>query len=104
LFEYFQPNNGIGGSWGALLVVASSVLVLAASLVLALLARKAISRMLLGGAIALGLIGTVAAAYFLESTLLIAMMALALVGLLVRVGFAPNVDDLPMHSERTMAR
>ena len=60
--------------------------------------------MLLGGAIALALIGTAAAAYFLESTLLIAMMALALVGLLVRVGFAPNVDDLPMRSERTMAR
>lgn len=104
LFNYFQPNNGIDGSWGALLVVASSALVLSASLVLTMFAKRVTPRMLLGGAIFLGLIGTAAAAYFLESAVLVAIMAVALVGWLVRISFAPNVTDLPIRSDRTMAQ
>ena len=59
LFDYFQPNNGIrSGSWGALLVVTSSALVLAASVILAMFAQGTTSSVLIGGAILLGLIGT----------------------------------------------
>ena len=57
LFDYFRPHSGIDGSWGALLVVASTLLlVLAASLVLALYGRTpSWQRLLISAAILLGL-------------------------------------------------
>lgn len=95
LFDYFRPHNGIDGSWGALLVVASTGLVLLASFVLSLGVRDpSWRRIVLSGAILLGLIGTVAAAYLLESVALIIAMAVAFVGWIIRVDFAPNADDV----------
>lgn len=88
--NYFLPHNGIDHSWGALLVVVSSGIVLAAALVLTVLRpvtlylRVALSV----GVTLLGLLGTTAAAYFLESKWLLGAMALALVGWLLRVTMA----------------
>lgn len=105
LFNYLRPHNGIDGTLGALLVVASTVIVLVASLVLALFARRpSWRRVLLTGLVLFGLIGTVAAAYFLESTVLIAMMAFAFVGWVIRTKFAPNAGDVLMDDREGLAR
>ncbi len=104
LFNYFRPHNGIDGTWGALLVVASTALVLAVSLMLALFGKMpSWRRMAMSGAILLGLIGTVAAAYFLESIVLIVMMAVAFLGWVIR-NVAPHSSDGSMAHHREMAR
>ncbi len=104
LFNYFRPHNGIDGTWGALLVVASTALVFAASLILVLVRlRPSWRRASIIGAILLGLIGTVAAAYFLESIVLIVMMALAFLGWVIR-NVAPLSSDGSMAHHREMAR
>ena len=104
LFNYFKPHNGIDGSWGALLVVASTGVVLLASFALALLVEKpSWRRVLLSGAILVGLTGTVAAAYFIESVALVVAMAVAFVGWTIRLYFAPNASDFALR-QRGLAR
>jgi hypothetical protein len=83
IFNYFQPD-GIGGSAGALLVIASSALILAASLVRRLLASPG-WRITLGALLFLGILGTGFAAYMLEAWLLLGLMALAMIGWLISV-------------------
>ena len=81
LFNYFWPTTGIDGTPGALLVVVSTALVLAAALVMALYRSKPLwLRVVLNVSTLLGLIGTGLAAYFLEAYVLIGFMALGLLG------------------------
>ena len=81
LFNYLWPNTGIDGTPGALLVVVSTALVLGAALVMALFRSKPLwLRVFLVVSTLLGLIGTGIAAYFLDSYLLIAFMAIGLLG------------------------
>ncbi len=91
LFEYFEPGNGINHTWGVLLVVLSSALILAASLSI-VLARpeKFWLRLFLNVSTCVGLIGTGCAAYFLEAQGLIGLMMLGLVGWLVHLFSRPR--------------
>lgn len=83
IFNYLQPD-GIGGIGGALLVIASSALILAASAVRALLTQPWL-QISIGVLLFLGIIGTGLAAYMLEAWLLLALMALAMIGWLIHV-------------------
>ncbi len=83
IYDYFLAP-GIDHSPGVLLVIASTGLILAASVVSA--AYGGLPRWLrltLDGLILLGLLGTAAAAYFLEAHVLLALMALGVIGWLV---------------------
>jgi hypothetical protein len=97
LYNDLASGTGIGHTYGALLVAISSVLILLASLALALVAlaprwlRGVLSVLLL-----LGILGTACAAYFLEAYVLLALMALALFGRLIGVMSGP--DECRIHS------
>src|SRR5665213_1265685 len=78
---YLARHNGIDGTAGALLVVASTIAVLLASFILALgWPKRSVWRRLLSFLVVLGIIGTGKAAYFLEAHWLLAAMAVALAG------------------------
>lgn len=84
VYNYVTPGSGIDGAEGTLLVIVSSALIFIAGLVLALVAS--LPRWLRGTLtvlMLLGILGTGLAAYFLESTVLIVLMVIALVGWLV---------------------
>jgi len=86
IFNYFWTGNGIHDSAGALLVVVSSLLMFLASA--ALLFAGGMSRSLRGTLVVLILLdiaGTALAAYMLEAYWLIAVMAAALAGSIVRL-------------------
>src|SRR5919205_648282 len=86
VYNYLTRGTGIDHTPGALLVVVSSALVLLASLVLALApGAPRWLRVVLEILLLLGVLGTAAAAYFLEAYALLGLMALALVGWLVLV-------------------
>jgi hypothetical protein len=90
LFNYFWPGTGIDGTPGALLVVVSSALVLGAALLMALDRSKGLAlRVFLNVSTVLGVIGTATAAYFLDTYVLIAFMALGLVGWLWHIVLGP---------------
>lgn len=97
LYNDLAPGSGIDHTYGALLVVMSSALILLASLALALFAlaprwlRGVLTVLLL-----LGVLGTACAAYFLEAYVLLVLMALALFGWLIRVMSGP--DESRLHS------
>jgi drug/metabolite transporter (DMT)-like permease len=78
-FNYAQPGNGIAYTPGALLVLVSSLLILAASIVVHGV-RHGIPWLntTLNVLIALGLIGTAFAAYMLDAFVLTGLMLLAL--------------------------
>jgi hypothetical protein len=80
LFNYFWSGNGIHGTAGALLVVISSGLIAAASLALAATSMPAWLHVTLLTLLALGIVGTAAAAYMLEAYLLLGMIVLAMIG------------------------
>ena len=86
VFNYFWTDNGIHGSAGALLVIISSLLMVLAAA--ALLFADGMSRSLratLAVLVVLDIFGTGLAAYMLEAYWLIAVMAAALAGWLVRL-------------------
>jgi hypothetical protein len=86
VFNYFWTDNGIHGSAGALLVIISSLLMVLAAA--ALLFADGMSRSLratLAVLVVLDIFGTGLAAYMLEAYWLIAVMAAALIGSLVRL-------------------
>ena len=86
VFNYFWTDNGIHGSAGALLVVISSLLMFFA--VAALLFADGMSRGLrstLVVLIVLDISGTALAAYMLEADWLVAVMAVALLGWIIRL-------------------
>jgi quinoprotein glucose dehydrogenase len=86
VFNYFWIGNGIHGSAGALLVVISSLLMFAASA--ALLFADGMRHGVRGTLVVLilfDILGTGLAAYMLEAYWLIAAMAAALAGSIVRL-------------------
>lgn len=82
LYAYLTPLTGITGTGGALLVIVSSLLVAAAGFIVALIASR-IGRNALRCLIALGILGTAAAAGFLHQPLIIAAMGIAAIGLVL---------------------
>ena len=86
LFNYFAPGTGIDHTPGAMLVAVSTLLILVASL-LVYPDRIGINWVdnTLKVLIFLGIIGTAFAAYMLEATALLALIILALVGLLANL-------------------
>ncbi len=86
-YAYFAPLTGVTGTPGALLVVVTSLLILAAALVVALIASRG-WRNLFRVLLLLGILGTAAAAVFLHEWVLIAAMAVALIGWLIDI-FTP---------------
>jgi hypothetical protein len=81
LIEYFMPENGIDGSLGALVVVGSTALMLAAAAAVWLgYLRKTLLFLVL-----LDILGTGLAAYMLDADVLIAVVALALIAWLIGV-------------------
>ena len=86
IFNYFWTGNGIHGSAGALLVVISSLLMVISAAALVLV--DGMSRSLRGTLVVLillDILGTSLAAYMLEAGWLIAAMAAALIGWIVRL-------------------
>lgn len=94
----FDDGNGIAHSGGAYLVLITTALLVLASLVLALRKRK--PRWLvvtLSTLTLLDLVGTGFAAYFLETPVLVAFMALGSVGWLIYVVTGLVESDLSPH-------
>ncbi|MBE3639803.1 hypothetical protein ICN82_16495 [Mangrovicoccus sp. HB182678] len=83
-YAYIAPLTGVTGTPGALLVIVTSVLVLLGGLIVALIASRGI-RNLFRVLLCLGILGTAAAAAFLHEWVLIAAMAVALVGLVMDI-------------------
>ena len=85
LFEYFNPGNGIHGSEGALLVVISTVLMVAAAALILFSVVGGELRTIFEILLVLDMVGTALAAYFLEAWILLALVVLAAVAWLVHV-------------------
>lgn len=84
LVFYYTPNGSVAHSWGALLVVVSTALMLLAALSIALANMPRWLAVLLQALIFLDIIGTGVAAYFLETYILLALMVVALMGWIFR--------------------
>ena len=89
LYNYLTPGTGIDHTPGAMLVIISSVLILLASFTL-LLDLQRWFRGLLLILLLIGILGTGLAAYFLEASVLVALMVLALFGWFVRMLGGPS--------------
>lgn len=79
LFNYVWSGNGIHGTEGALLVVISTLLMAIAGYLLAARWARGGYRLTLEILIFLDLLGTGAAAYFLEAWILLGLMVLGLI-------------------------
>ena len=79
-FNYLYRPVGVSYAGGAALVVASCLLIVTASLWLAELRRVGWVGATLVVLLLMGLIGTALAAYFLEASILLALMLVGLVG------------------------
>ena len=102
LIYYFWRGDGIAYTPGALLVIISTGLLLAASLVMA---TRVFPHWLLSEfltvATCLDILGTAFAAWLLEAHWLLAMMALSAVGWIIHIAFdAPAQLDAHEHSAR----
>jgi hypothetical protein len=94
IVAYFDASGGIDHTPGVVLVIVSTALLLGAALVLALAPRApAWLRILLLVLIALDILGTAAAAYFLQAWLLLALMVLAAVGWIASLVRGPDRID-----------
>jgi glycerol-3-phosphate acyltransferase PlsY len=94
-YQYFTPGTGIDRAGGTMLVLVSCVLILLASLLL--FAAPSLPGWITGlftVLLFLGVIGTGVAAYFLETEILLALMAAAFIGWLMAV-FSPRREALP---------
>lgn len=89
LYNYLTSGTGIDHTPGAMLVIISSVLILLASFTL-LLDLPRWFRGLLLILLLIGILGTGLAAYFLEASVLVALMVLALFGWFVRMLGGPS--------------
>jgi hypothetical protein len=85
LIAYFTPHGPIAHSWGALLVLVSTALMVVASLLVAFTALPRWFFRLLQVLIVLDILGTGVCAYFLEAYVLLAFMVIALLGWLLHV-------------------
>ena len=77
IFNYFWTGNGIHGSEGALLVVASTLLMAVAAALIGLGLVRGWLRALLTVLLVLDFVGTGAAAYFLEAWILLGLDVIA---------------------------
>lgn len=94
-----HEGNGIAYSGGAYLVLVTTALLVAASLVLALYRRRRKwLTIILAILIFPGLVGTGLAAYFLETSPLVAFMVLGLVGWVVYLLVDPAEIDIWPHA------
>ncbi|GGB18684.1 hypothetical protein [Allosediminivita pacifica] len=84
VYNYLTPLTGVTGSLGALIVIASSILLIIAG-VLIQLSQPGGWRSLLRTLVVLGAIGTGLAAYFLHEWWLIVAMVIVLVGVVLDV-------------------
>jgi len=86
VYDYYSPDTGLIGAGGVILVACAAVLMLLASLVMALVPNRACwLQMFLVVSIILDIIGSSVAGYFLESPVIMAAEALALIGWLMNV-------------------
>lgn len=89
-YAYFTPGSGVDNSGGALLVIVSSILILLASALLALV--SGVPRWLRGVFLVLlsvGIVCTAVAGYFLELDVLVGMMIVAFIGWIVAMTGTP---------------
>ena len=80
LVDYFMPHGDIAHSWGALLVLISTALMVIASLWIALGTLPRWALILFEVLIIFDILGTGFCAYMLESVALLVFMAIALIG------------------------
>jgi hypothetical protein len=80
LYNYFEPLSGIAGTPGAILVIASTLILFALGLIMAVDLRSAAFRVFLAVSALLAVVGTAFAAYLLDSRVLLALMVVALLG------------------------
>ena len=86
VYDYYTPDTGLIGTGGVVLTGAAALLMLLAGLVVAAVpARPCFLQWFLVVAILLDIIGSSVAGYFLESPVIMAAEALALIGWLVNV-------------------
>lgn len=86
IYDYYTPETGLIGTGGVILVAGAAVLMLLASLAMAKFPnRPGFVQRFLVISIILDIIGSSVAGYFLESPVIMAAQALALVGWLMNV-------------------
>jgi hypothetical protein len=86
VYDYYTPKTGLIGTGGVILVAFAALLMLLASLALALVPnRSGLFQGFLVVSILLDIIGSSVAGYFLESPVIMAAEALALLGWLMNV-------------------
>jgi len=86
VYDYYTPETGLIGTGGVILVAVAALLMFLASLTMALKPmRSALLQNFLVISILLDIIGSSVAGYFLESPVIMAAQALALIGWLLNV-------------------
>ena len=86
VYDYYTPETGLIGTGGTILVAVASLLMLLAALVVAQVPnRSCLLQNFLVVSILLDIIGSSVAGYFLESPVIMAAEALALIGWLMNV-------------------
>ena len=86
VYDYYTPETGLIGTGGVILVAVAALLMFLASLTMALKpVRSGFLQKFLVISILLDIIGSSVAGYFLESPVIMAAQALALIGWLINV-------------------
>jgi len=86
VYDYYTPETGLIGTGGVILVAVAALLMFLASLTMALKpVRSGFLQKFLVISILLDIIGSSVAGYFLESPVIMAAQALALIGWLLNV-------------------
>jgi hypothetical protein len=86
VYDYYTPETGLIGTGGTILVAVAGLLMLLAALVMAQVPnRSCLLQSFLVVSILLDIIGSSVAGYFLESPVIMAAEALALIGWLMNV-------------------
>jgi len=86
VYDYYTPETGLIGTGGTILVAVAGLLMLLAALVVAWVPnRSGLLQGFLVASILLDIIGSSVAGYFLESPVIMAAEALALIGWLMNV-------------------
>jgi len=86
VYDYYTPETGLIGTGGTILVAVAGLLMLLAALVVAQVPnRSGLLQGFLVVSILLDIIGSSVAGYFLESPVIMAAQALALIGWLMNV-------------------
>ena len=86
VYDYYTPETGLIGTGGVILVAVAALLMFLASLTMALKPmRSSFLQSFLVISILLDIIGSSVAGYFLESPVIMAAQALALIGWLLNV-------------------